>query len=109
MEKTNITTQHRCVSLRNGIEIWCEQDRLRDLESALLLGKGGVAKIGEDLINLADIVGIFSASTMDSVTRRKNGEWKCKNGKWHDKGTKCDCPREMTSAEIVAYSTGRKI
>ncbi len=109
MEKTSITTKLKCVSLRNGIEIWCEEERLRDLESALLSGKAGMAKIGEDLINLADVVGIFSSLPMGEVTRRKNGEWKCKNGKWHDKGTKCDCPREMTSAEMVAYSTGRKM
>ena len=98
-----------CIVMRNGVELWLDADRSASLQVKLLKqDRGQFLEFEGRVLNTADITGIYLASDMDSVTRRKNGEHQCKNGKWHDRGIKCDCPREMTSAEIVAYSTGRK-
>lgn len=48
-------------------------------------------KFSGELINTADIVGVFTAGTMEEVTRRKRGEWQCSHGKWHGRNEKCEC------------------
>jgi hypothetical protein len=87
-----ISKNLKCVVMRNGIEIWKEDDRLTELAKKLSSGqKIGFIQIDDELINSADIVGIFSANVMEDMVRRKNGQWKCQYGKWHDKGERCYC------------------
>jgi len=88
-----ITKNLMCISMRNGIEIWLEEDRIKDLKSSLLMGKESkFVMIDNEMINTADIVGIFDAVTMQDVTRRKNGQWKDTKGGWHNKGEQvCKC------------------
>jgi len=91
-----ISKNLKCVVMRNGIEIWKEDDRLTDLAKKLSSGqKIGFIQIDDELINSADIVGIFSANTMQNMIRRENGQWKCKYGTWHDKGERCDCKERI--------------
>ena len=80
-----------CVYMRNGVEIWMEQERVEKLQG-LIEGMTGTKFVNFDseTINTADIVGIFSAQTMDENTRRKNGQWKCGFNYWHDRGGKCE-------------------
>ena len=78
--------------MRNGVEIWKEDNRLNNLTKVLTGGnKIGFIEIDDELINSADIVGIFTAKTMEDLKRRKNGQYKCRFGVWHDKGEYCDC------------------
>lgn len=79
-----------CVSMRNGAEVWIEEEKLGNLES--MLEKSRFIKIDGQLINSADVVGVFDANTMADVIRRKNGQWKDEKGGWHDKGDRI-CPR----------------
>lgn len=81
-----------CVLMRNGVEIWMESERVEKLQ-ALIENISGTKFINFDsqTINTADILGIFSAETMDEHTRRKNGQWKCENNFWHDHDTRCNC------------------
>lgn len=81
-----------CVCMRNGVEIWMEQERVEKLQKLIenLTGTKFV-NFDNETINTADIVGIFSAETMNENTRRKNGQWKCKYDFWHERGTKCEC------------------
>ncbi len=85
-----------CVSMRNGVEIWVENERAETLQTVL----GGITqhkfiRFGDQTFNTADIVGVFQASTMEAATRRKNGQTQCKEGAWHDRNEKCDCvPRK---------------
>jgi len=98
----------KCIVLRNGIEIWKEEERLNDLIKKLSFNqKVGFIKIDGELINSADIIGIFSGQTMEDYTRRKNGQWKCKYGNWHDKGEKCNCEfYNLTDEEKARLSRG---
>lgn len=81
-----------CVVIRNGIEIWVEKDRAIYLET-LLTQKDAPQFITYDgqMINKADITGIFTAEVMEEKTRRRNGQWKCQHENWHERGEKCDC------------------
>ncbi len=81
-----------CVSMRNGVEIWMEQDRIKKLQSILESISGTkFINFDDQTINTADLVGVFAAGTMEDHTRRKNGNWKCAYNFWHDRGIKCEC------------------
>jgi len=81
-----------CVSMRNGVEVWVERERANALVG-LLTGKEPPQFISFDgrLMNRADIVGVFTAQDMEDMKRRKNGQWSCRGGKWHDRNDKCAC------------------
>ncbi len=81
-----------CLVMRNGVQIWVEKDRAQRL--FLLLASPNAPQFIEydgRLLNRADLTGIFTAQDMEDHTRRKNGESKCLQGKWHEKGRNCDC------------------
>ena len=75
-----------CILMRSRVEIWKEEDRINkiNLEGVKFINIDG------EIINTADISGIFKASTMEEQTRRKNGEWKCQQNYWHNRGEKCE-------------------
>jgi len=82
-----LTKNLMAIVLRNDIEIWAEEDKIKNLQKILTMGKESrFIEIDGEVINTADISGIFSAKTMEDITRRKNGQWKGKDGKWFDKG-----------------------
>lgn len=88
-----ITQNLMCVVFRNGIEMWREESRIQNLIKLL---KGSekehrFIKLDDELINTADIVGIFTPTTMSEFSKRKNGQWKCGKGNWHERGKKCEC------------------
>ncbi len=78
--------------MRNGAEIWIDSNRVKLLQDNLVNLKSHVFINYDDrTINTADITGIFCAKDMDDIKRRKNGQWQCENGNWHDKFKKCNC------------------
>lgn len=81
-----ISKRLMCILMRSGVELWKEEDRIKDLNFE------GVKFINIDgeKINTADISGIFSATTMEETNRRKNGEWKCKYNNWHNRNERCE-------------------
>lgn len=103
-----ISKKLKCLVMRNGITIWREEERLNDLIS-LLSGKEkvGFIKVDDELINSADVSGIFTAQTMEEMTRRKNGQWKCDYNNWHDRNIKCGCKEKKLEGEDLAkFSRG---
>src|SRR3990167_2572302 len=84
------------IVMRNGVEIWLEEERANNIMTALAAGGGTkFVKVGGEFINTADVLGIFTPETMEANTRRKNGQWQCRiAGTWHDRKEKCDC-RDM--------------
>lgn len=81
-----------CVSMRNGVEMWVEKEKAEKLQEALQrITQSKFIRYEGQTVNTADIVGIFDASTMADLTRRKNGQWKCKKGEWHESRQDCDC------------------
>lgn len=82
-----------CIQMRSGVEIWKEKDEVEKLQEVLsAITKSTFVHFGEMTINTADIVGVFDSGTMESSTRRRNGDWQCKYGFWHNRNEKCeDC------------------
>lgn len=86
-----ITKNLVCVVIRNGVQIWIENDKAETLKNLLnRKDKPQFVEFENDYINTNDISGIFSALSMEEVNRRKNGQWKCERNSWHDRGEKCN-------------------
>lgn len=79
--------------MRNGIEIWREAERLENLANALITQRVGFVKIDKDIVNCADVIGIFSPETMADFRRLKKDEWQCEQGNWHKKNQDCSCSK----------------
>ena len=100
MNNQEISKQLVCISLRNGIEIWLEEEKAENLKKILANSKESkFINIGKETINTADIVGIFTPQTMEEIIRRRSGQWKDKYGKWQDRGAR-PCP---TCGRILPY------
>lgn len=78
--------------MRNGIEIWIDQEKAESL-LAILSEKNAPQFITFEgrLINKADLTGVYLPEDMEEMTFRKNGQWKCRFGVWHNKGENCGC------------------
>lgn len=89
---TEITKIQKCLITRNGIEIWLDQEKWEKLEEILNSNPNQrFINIESRLVNIADIVGIFKPEDLINRDRKKSGEWRCKQGKWHTRNEKCDC------------------
>ena len=87
---TEIAKEIMCIKIRDGVEVWVEKEKIENLITLLMAEKiGRFVKIENQLINNADIVGIFDAKAMEDSTHRKNGQWKCKWNYWHQRGEIC--------------------
>jgi hypothetical protein len=87
---TQLSKNLMCIVIRGGIEKWVEKEKSDTLSSALKRKDcPQFIEYEGEMINRADITGIFSADTMQEKTRQKNGQWKCQYGEWHDKFEKC--------------------
>jgi hypothetical protein len=81
-----------CILMRSGVEIWVEADRAENLKTSIEASKQSMfVRYENQLLNTADISGIYTADVMADLTRKKNGEWKCRQAVWHQYRTKCDC------------------
>jgi len=85
-----------CILMRSGVEIWMEKEKL-DIITNQLEGTKRFINVDGNIINSVDISGIFKVEEMEDNKRRKNGQWKCKEGTWHDRFEKCDCKINIPS------------
>jgi len=77
-----------CIVMRGGIEVWIEYDKLGSLMD--LLETKRFVKVENQIINTADISGIYDAKTVEDNWYKKNGYWKCKQGNyWHKRNEEC--------------------
>ena len=85
-----ITKKQKCIVMRNGAEIWVEEEVANQLNQVLSnLVSSKFIIIGERTLNTADITSILPAKDMEDITRRKNGQYQCGYGHWHEKGDQC--------------------
>lgn len=90
-----------CICMRNGIELWLEGDQVTQLSQVLdsVTSSRFIHLPDGQYLNTADIVGVFKANTMESLIRRKNGDWQCQDAKWHTKGSRCECAYDRRREE----------
>lgn len=100
----------RCVLVRSGIEIWIEESQLNPVMNAVENQKARFIEIKGELVNISDIVGVFTPNSMEDRTRRKNGQWRCKKNQWHEKGKQCDCSKKRFDKDgkvVEIFITGQ--
>lgn len=103
----SLTINQKAIVLRNGIEIWAEASRLTALINALSsIKESKFIEYEGQIINTADITGIFTPETMEDYRRRKNGQWQCSFGIWHDKGEKCTCQNGISDYDKIRRMYG---
>lgn len=91
-----------CIVMRNGIEIWANADKVQEFQNDIENSdRHFFARFNGESVNTADIVGVFTPQTLEDHNRRKNGQWKCLSGKWHERGVKCDCPTKEQQEYII--------
>lgn len=106
---TQLTKNLYCIAMRNGVEIWLEEDRIQKLQQTLsTIEKNKFVLIDNETINTADLIGIFKANTMEDVRKRKNGQWKCKGLNWHDRGERCECASQEEKKRLDARTEAIK-
>lgn len=97
--------QRKCVLIRGGLEIWIESDRADKLIEGLKRQDAPrFISIEGQSINTFEILGVFTPGAMEDRQRRKNGQWKCMKGNWHDKGNICEC--KVYKETVTAYVEG---
>jgi len=103
--ENQVSKKLMCICLRNGVEIWEEEDKTEKLQKILdVIQKSTFVHFEKMSINTADIVGIFDAKTMEIYTKRKNGEWQCREQAWHTKFEKnCDCLKDVSERRNLNY------
>ena len=76
-----------CVLMRGGIEIWVDVEKVDMIKMGMEQKR--IFKIGNSIVNGVDIMGVFEAKTMEERNHRKNGDWQCQHGFWHEKFNQC--------------------
>lgn len=90
---TELAKKQVCVLVRSGLELWIDADNVHALEEAMSDTTKRFIKIHGQLVNPFEILGVFTADAMDERQRRKNGQWRCMQGSWHEKHTQCTCSK----------------
>ena len=99
-----ITKQQVCVLVRGGLELWIDLERVESLKQTLNDSTKKFIQINGQLVNPFEILGVFTPDAMEDRQRRKNGQWKCMKGNWHEKTQGCGC-REYTET-VTAHVEG---
>lgn len=105
--QTEIAKKQKCLLIMGGIEIWLEEDQSRKLsillapENAVNLPKFILIGKGDDerVVQTSTITGIFLPLDLEDLKRRKNGQWKCEYGEWHNRGENCECHKKKIAKD----------
>lgn len=85
-----ISKNLRVIVLRGGIELSLEKERADKIIA--LMEQRKFIEVDGRIINVVDIIGIFSPEDLEASIRRRNGQWQDKRGDWHDRGDRvCKC------------------
>lgn len=101
---TELAKKQVCVLIRSGLELWIDAEREEELEKVLADSTKRFIRINGQLVNPFEVLGVFTPDAMEDRQRRKNGQWKCLKGNWHDKTHMCEC--KGTTQVVTAYVEG---
>ena len=92
-----LTTTEKVIVMKGGLAIFLSAERAKVAEDILASGTGHrFLQIDDRTINSAEIEGIYGAEQYAELQRVKNGEYKCRYGKWHQKREVCECKRRYS-------------
>jgi hypothetical protein len=81
--------------MRNGIELWIDEDKSEAVMKSLVENSKGMMMIDGRLLNAVDIMGIFTPKDLEDYHKTKRGMWKCRYGNWHERDGQCECARNI--------------
>lgn len=96
---SNLDIPKMCLLLRNGIEVWVDAERSRVIADDWRTQGKGVIVVNDCYVNTVDIMGFFTPAALDDHHRRRQGQWQCKHGAWHERDGVCECGRSLDSWE----------
>lgn len=97
----------KCVLVRGGLEIWIDASKADNLYEAIKSPQAPkYIKVEGQVINTFEIIGIMTADAMEEKQRRKNGQWKCLKGTWHEKGNVCECREYRDTVKAFVEGVG---
>lgn len=97
----------KCVIIRGGIELWIDTDRADRLAEALKSASAPkFIDVDGQYVNTFEILGIFTAASIEEKNRRRNGQWKCNKGNWHEKAQGCGCPTYTETVKAYVEGVG---
>ncbi len=90
-----ISKKQMCVLMRSGVEIYIDDEKAKKLQQLLKnLSTHIFIDFENRSFNTADITGVFTPQDLEDLKRRKNGQYKCQWGVWHDRQEICNCKAE---------------
>lgn len=97
-----VSKKQMVILMRSGVEIWVDDERAKKLQQLL---KNLSVNIFIDFdgrsFNTADITGVFTPQDLEDLKRRKNGQYKCQWGIWHDRQEVCNCKAEKEKNDDI--------
>lgn len=106
--ENKLSLSTRCLLMRGGERIYINDDEARQIENILLrLENSRFVKISGQIINTADLTGLFSMDILEETLRTKRGEWQCRRcGKWLSRNerscTLCDMNAKYPKFEGIS-------
>jgi len=92
--KKELSKPQKCLIQRNGVEIWLDNEKANKLQIILNnITEHKFVEFEGRTINTADCTGVYLSKDMEELTHRKNGQWQCNYGTWHNKNERCECGR----------------
>lgn len=103
--ETSISKIQKCLVMRNGIELWIDDDKSAAVMTSLVASSKGMMMIDGRLLNAVDIMGIFTPQDLEDYHRTKRGMWKCRYSNWHERDEICECARNLTPKFVGVEQT----
>jgi hypothetical protein len=84
-----LSTKIYCLKMNDGNLVYLDEKQYSSLKEILEADTKAFIDIEGEIINTKYIMGLYRTETVEAEIRRKNGQWKCGHGYWHNKGEEC--------------------
>ena len=101
-----IAKTQKPIVLRNGLKIWLDKDYIDKIKETITSPNcPRFLELGERIINVSDLTGIFMPEDIKAMEYEKRGAWKCEKGHWMGKqATRCEQKYALNKDEYCYYS-----
>lgn len=90
-KSSSLAIPERCLLLKNSIQLWVSEAQAEVLLKLLSSKQSEYVTVQGQVFSSSEVNGIFTPDKMDEYTRRRNGQWQCKEREWHERGERCGC------------------
>lgn len=88
----DLAKQQKVMLLTDGIQLWIDSDRADAFMAQIRdMAFDDIVEYEGRSFTRRMFLGFFLPGDIESMTKRKNFQWQCKGGQWHDRGENCTC------------------